>query len=133
MAPERAITVGRSNQCDVVLDDASVSRRHARVALTSNGYLKVEDLSSTNGTWLKRAGRWTRARIAHLGRQDGVRFGECEVGMDRLTETFGDTVTVRLRAGSNRLSDRLLANLPEVKPVLENPRRNPITGNVEES
>jgi len=41
--------VGRSRDCDVVLDDPDVSRRHARIAQDAAGGWVVEDLGSTNG------------------------------------------------------------------------------------
>ena len=36
-------------------DDPELSRRHARVAPTADGGLEIEDLGSTNGTYLDRA------------------------------------------------------------------------------
>jgi DNA-binding NtrC family response regulator len=44
----RSYVLGRAPECDVVLDDPSVSRRHA--LLTVSGRITVEDLGSTNGT-----------------------------------------------------------------------------------
>jgi len=41
--------IGRSKECDVAVDDASVSRRHAEVRAGPDGYWIV-DLGSTNGT-----------------------------------------------------------------------------------
>jgi hypothetical protein len=41
-------TIGRSRDCDIVLDDVGVSRHHARVRATADGWT-VEDLGSTNG------------------------------------------------------------------------------------
>ncbi|HSZ06798.1 MAG TPA: DUF3662 and FHA domain-containing protein [Solirubrobacteraceae bacterium] len=41
-------TIGRSRDCDVVLDDAGVSRRHAAIRPGPDGWT-VEDLGSTNG------------------------------------------------------------------------------------
>ena len=46
-------TIGRSPDCDVFLDDVTVSRRHA-VLVESNGQFLVEDLGSLNGTFLNR-------------------------------------------------------------------------------
>ncbi len=40
--------IGRAPECDVVVDDASVSRRHA--AITVGADAVIEDLGSTNGT-----------------------------------------------------------------------------------
>jgi hypothetical protein len=47
------MTIGRSPQCDIFLDDVTVSRHHARVVRDPNGYL-VEDLNSLNGTYVNR-------------------------------------------------------------------------------
>lgn len=41
--------IGRSAACDVVLDDPSISNRHALISLTAGGELVVKDLGSTNG------------------------------------------------------------------------------------
>jgi hypothetical protein len=42
------VTIGRSRSCDVVLEDANVSRRHAEVRARGGGWI-VADLGSTNG------------------------------------------------------------------------------------
>jgi pSer/pThr/pTyr-binding forkhead associated (FHA) protein len=47
------LTIGRSPQSDLFLDDVTVSRHHARVIRDANGYL-VEDLNSLNGTYVNR-------------------------------------------------------------------------------
>jgi pSer/pThr/pTyr-binding forkhead associated (FHA) protein len=44
-------TVGRAAGCQVTLDDSYVSQLHARV-FTKDGTFHVEDLGSTNGTYL---------------------------------------------------------------------------------
>jgi pSer/pThr/pTyr-binding forkhead associated (FHA) protein len=40
--------LGRSRDCEVVLDDANVSRRHAEVRPSGGSWI-VNDLGSTNG------------------------------------------------------------------------------------
>ncbi|MDZ7679865.1 MAG: FHA domain-containing protein [Acidimicrobiales bacterium] len=47
------ITVGRAAGCQVTLDDTYVSQLHARI-FQRDGELFVEDLGSTNGTYLNR-------------------------------------------------------------------------------
>ena len=42
------VVLGRSRECDVVIDDANVSRKHAEVR-PSGGSWTVRDLGSTNG------------------------------------------------------------------------------------
>ena len=46
---DEPLTIGRLNECDVVLADDSVSRRHAEVRRRENDIVVV-DLGSTNGT-----------------------------------------------------------------------------------
>jgi putative nucleotidyltransferase with HDIG domain len=51
LSPGQSLTVGRTAQCDVQLDDPSVSRKHCRIAFT-DGLLHVKDLDSANGTFI---------------------------------------------------------------------------------
>jgi pSer/pThr/pTyr-binding forkhead associated (FHA) protein len=44
-------TIGRAPRADFVVDAALVSRLHCRLTLDAQG-LDVEDLGSTNGTWV---------------------------------------------------------------------------------
>jgi hypothetical protein len=48
IVPPGGATIGRSHECDVVLDDAGISRRHAEVRPGTTGWM-VADLGSTNG------------------------------------------------------------------------------------
>lgn len=62
------LTVGRAPGCQVRLDDTFVSQLHARVFTREGKYL-VEDLGSTNGTYLnqrKVAGPMTMTAGDHL-------------------------------------------------------------------
>ena len=47
------LTVGRAAGCQVTIDDTFASQVHARL-YRQDGQLYVEDLGSTNGTWLNR-------------------------------------------------------------------------------
>jgi pimeloyl-ACP methyl ester carboxylesterase len=47
-------TIGRSPECDIFLDDVTVSRRHAVVTRGDDGFT-IEDLGSLNGTFLNRS------------------------------------------------------------------------------
>jgi len=50
MGRRKGVVIGRDiDQCDIVLQHSTVSRRHARLVLAA-GVLQVEDLGSTNGT-----------------------------------------------------------------------------------
>ena len=45
------VLIGRSSDCQLLLDDDYVSTRHARISRAGAGY-QVEDLGSTNGTYV---------------------------------------------------------------------------------
>ena len=59
------ITVGRAAGCHITLDDTYVSQIHARV-FRRDGQILVEDLGSTNGTYLNR-GRVSAPMVVHTG------------------------------------------------------------------
>jgi hypothetical protein len=46
-------TIGRSPDCDIFLDDVTVSRKHA-VLVARNGEFLIEDQGSLNGTFVNR-------------------------------------------------------------------------------
>jgi pSer/pThr/pTyr-binding forkhead associated (FHA) protein len=45
------LSIGRDIANDIVINDAEVSRKHARLTLEADRY-KIEDLNSTNGTYI---------------------------------------------------------------------------------
>ena len=51
LAEGQEIVIGRSSELDMVLVEEMVSRKHARIAL-SDGTISIEDLGSTNGTFV---------------------------------------------------------------------------------
>ena len=51
--PDQPITIGRSKQCTIRLDSAEVSGSHAKLGF-ENGRFWVEDLGSTNGTFVEK-------------------------------------------------------------------------------
>jgi pSer/pThr/pTyr-binding forkhead associated (FHA) protein len=130
-------TIGRDPGCHVLLEHGSVSRTHATAWLTPEGYLAVQDADSSNGTFLHRNGSWIRVRKVILGTQDRIRFGEQELELERLVAAFGQRSRVRLREGYSvrgkpLVFDERLVELHKPRVVLENPRRNPLTGDIEE-
>src|SRR5262249_25568053 len=63
--------LGRSRNCDLRLEDGSISRRHAEIAVRANVCL-VRDLGSTNGTYVNDR----PVRVARLRRGDVLTVGE---------------------------------------------------------
>jgi pSer/pThr/pTyr-binding forkhead associated (FHA) protein len=68
-------TIGRSPECDIFLDDVTVSRRHAVLRRADDGFT-IEDLGSLNGTFVN------RRRIESAKLADG---DELQIGKYRLT------------------------------------------------
>ena len=67
--------IGRSRDCDIVLGDGNVSRRHAEVVPSTNGW-SVNDLGSTNGV-LVNGRRITGATALRPG--DRIELGTSEL------------------------------------------------------
>lgn len=57
------VTVGRAPGCHVRLEDTYASQLHARI-FQRDGEFFVEDLGSTNGTYLNRRGTRNREKVA---------------------------------------------------------------------
>jgi Protein of unknown function (DUF3662)/FHA domain len=75
LVPPGGGVVGRSRECDVVLDDAGVSRRHIEVRPEGDGWV-LRDLGSTNGVLVD--GREVRdAHLLHGGER--IALGSTEI------------------------------------------------------
>jgi diguanylate cyclase (GGDEF)-like protein len=66
------LVVGRGSDCDIRINDHSVSRRHARINPGADGYYAV-DLQSTNGTFVNDV----PASMCKLRDGDYLRIGNC--------------------------------------------------------
>lgn len=69
---DTSIVLGRGNDCDIRINDHSVSRRHARIQPGADGYYAV-DLQSTNGTFVNDV----PISIARIKDGDYLRVGNC--------------------------------------------------------
>jgi hypothetical protein len=75
--PSGGALVGRSRECDVMLSDANVSRRHAEVLPGAAGTWTISDLGSTNGV-LVNGRRIEGAEELRAG--DRIALGTAEIG-----------------------------------------------------
>jgi diguanylate cyclase (GGDEF)-like protein len=69
---DKPIVIGRASDCDIRINDHSVSRRHARIQPGADGYYAV-DLQSTNGTYINDI----PASMYKLKDGDYLRVGNC--------------------------------------------------------
>jgi Protein of unknown function (DUF3662)/Inner membrane component of T3SS, cytoplasmic domain len=75
LVPPRGGVVGRGRECDIVLDDGGVSRRHAELAPRDDGWT-IEDLGSTNGV---RVNGLTVSGPHRLSPGDRIEVGSTEI------------------------------------------------------
>ncbi len=96
---ERPLRIGRQQDCGLVMPDSQVSARHCELSLQSMGVdLRIEDLGSTNGTFVegKRIERFASLppggvmrvgkqvlRHEHLSRTEAARAEEHQRGLDK--------------------------------------------------
>ena len=76
---QEPLQIGRSESCQIVLQDTYASQMHARV-YPKDGEWFVEDLGSTNGTYLN------RAKVSHpapVGPGDEIRIGKTTLEVRR--------------------------------------------------
>jgi DNA-binding winged helix-turn-helix (wHTH) protein len=116
--------IGRGEDCDIVLLDRQVSRHHARIKRTADGYV-IEDLSSKNHTHLN------GVRIeSEIVLQDG---DEIQVALAVKLNFIGSEATLPLsvdeaiRFGIGRLrmeiqAHRVWVNEQEIDPPLSPPQ-----------
>jgi len=93
-APSESLMVGRLPDCDVVVDDPSVSKHHARLSWNQTTWA-VEDLGSSNGTQLN--GKPVEGMgVVHDG--DELQFGDARFLMMRTATLHQRLTTGRFRA-----------------------------------
>ncbi len=78
-----SIRIGRLDDNDIVLDDARVSGHHARLIVVTGFRTSIEDLGSSNGTFLNSPDRRVTAPTSLTG-LDTVYFGTLAVPAARL-------------------------------------------------
>jgi pSer/pThr/pTyr-binding forkhead associated (FHA) protein len=81
MLPGHPRTLGRAVRADFIVDAPLVSRVHCRLSVTDEGALEVEDLRSTNGTFVNER----RVERAVLVAGDRLRLGRAELVVQRET------------------------------------------------
>ena len=127
--PGKVLVMGRSLDADVPIRHKSVSRRHALLEATDNGYV-ISDLGSSNGTFVEEL-RVYPAEKAVLPLGSNFRLGEVKIILapDEVIEP-GATVTSTAPREAPR-ADGSLSLSPAPKPVWSRPvaRETPAAGN----
>ena len=74
----KRLSVGRTKENDVAIDDQSISKAHASLLLNKEGKLVVADTGSTNGTFV-RGERIAYGKAVELGSGESLSFGLVKV------------------------------------------------------
>ena len=82
-------TVGRHHSSDVVIDDPSVSRRHAEITYSGDRYF-VSDLGSKNGTFVNQDNIGNSQHSLVDG--DEITFGPGEIALTFQNSNLADVV-----------------------------------------
>jgi len=97
-----SLLIGRLTECDIIIDEALVSRMHARVCVTNDG-VTLEDLHSTNGISVN------GARIVHavaLNVGDRAMIGTQELAFQEIrTDPAPPPSTPRPLSSANVIGD----------------------------
>ena len=96
------ITIGRAPDCDIVISNTALSRRHAKLSLTPS--LTVEDLGSRNGTRL-RGERLEAGKPLALGVGEAFQIGQLHF------------VVARTRSSSEKSTELRAESLQVVDPT----------------
>lgn len=111
-----AISIGRDQTRDIVLNDPNVSRLHAQVSLV-NGQVQVSDLGSTNGTYINGRRIHPRGRVLD---GDVVHVGERRIRYERRSRREVQQA-LDLNRDLARASSYVLSLFPP--PIAEGPVR----------
>jgi DNA-binding NtrC family response regulator len=105
------VSIGSLPENDLVLTDATVSRRHATVEEKPDGYV-LSDLDSTNGTFLD----GVRVRQAYLSPGSVIRLGQTEMTFSPLEERIEN-----LRSSADRFGELIGSSsaMREIYAILE--------------
>ena len=106
------VSIGRGDDMDIVIDNVSVSRRQARIAMTAGGQWVVEDLNSANGTFVN-GQRLTSPRT--LARGDEISFGKFSLFFDRALREPVQQRAIEPRADLPRPSDTFQMDQKDVE------------------
>lgn len=103
----RRISIGRGSTNDLVIDDSSVSKSHAAVALRRSGDVVIADTGSTNGTFVG-GRRMAYGKAVSISHGTTIGIGEVKVTVEFDRSGDGEPVA--------RRTDTVSAEVPDEQP-----------------
>ena len=84
-APKERLSVGRTPENDLIINDASISKIHAALVLNSEDQILVADTGSTNGTYIG-GERIAYGKATPINEGDKLKFGTVEVKLKYVSQ-----------------------------------------------
>ncbi|PHS34934.1 MAG: hypothetical protein COA91_13825 [Robiginitomaculum sp.] len=75
----KIIRIGRQSFNEFILDNPTISRRHAELIVTDSHELYLTDCASTSGTFINVNGDWKKIRQSFVELNTRVKFGDQDV------------------------------------------------------
>ncbi len=115
---DKQIVIGRSSELDMVLVEDMVSRKHAKI-LVANGAITIEDLGSTNGTFVN----GEKVKQARLKEGDRILIG---TSILKLIQQGADAANVDESMAKQKLEEAAAAQ------AARSTKTSSMTGKIEE-
>ncbi len=112
----KQIVIGRSSELDMVLVEDMVSRKHAKITVGGDGKISIEDLGSTNGTFVN----GEKVKQSRLKEGDRILIGTSILKL------------VQQGAVGAELDDRVVRQKLEEAAAVQARRGSSMTGKIEE-
>lgn len=81
----KTLWIGRSkNEMDILIEDDSVSGRHAELIITRDDRYYVSDCASSNGTFVRRDNQWIAVTQDYVSGEEPLRFGSFQTTVFQL-------------------------------------------------
>lgn len=113
--------IGRNPECDIVLADATISRRHAELVEGLNGRFYLSDRESAAGTWTHNGADWVKLRQAFVTPDEPIMLGRYSTTINALLKL----VAQQKAGGGGKSAGVLDRDLPP-GGVMRNPRTGEI-------
>ncbi|MFI3223521.1 MAG: FHA domain-containing protein [Methylococcaceae bacterium] len=78
------VIIGRSNDCDLVLADMTVSRHHAEIEMIEGNRLLLTDCQSTHGSFVIIEGSEKKIKQQIITKHDILRFGNIKIPVSEI-------------------------------------------------
>lgn len=106
----KRLSIGRTKENDIAIDDQSISKAHASLLLTKEGNLIVADIGSTNGTFV-RGERIAYGKAVEISSGDNVLFGLVKVDVKFAPKSRAEpAATQAYKVGDMEFTSRTEAN-----------------------